>query len=151
MHRGTLSVRVVRVVWHRRKVSVSSKGVVTRPDALWQAPPKVFNFARPATRYKFILFIQFSLEHFFLNNQECPKYQSVTSFADQVCREQHWMGMHRGVQTDRNCVVNCRDPYTNELTAAEGETGWFPSGTLCDRARSGYCLSGRCVVSFLIC
>ena len=82
--------------------------------------------------------------------QECPKYQSVTSFADQVCREQHWMGLHRGVQTDRNCIINCRDPYTNELTAAEGESGWFPSGTLCDKARSGYCLSGRCVVGFYV-
>lgn len=30
--------------------------------------------------------------------QECPQYQPVTHFADQLCREQHWSGLHRGIQ-----------------------------------------------------
>lgn len=81
--------------------------------------------------------------------QECSEYQPITSFADQVCRQQHWSDLHRGIQlTERlkdACVVHCRNPRSGELTAAVGETGWFPSGTLCNLLKPAYCLSGRCV------
>ena len=43
--------------------------------------------------------------------------------------------------------MHCRDPRSDELTVAVGETGWFPSGTLCDLLKPSYCLSGKCVVS----
>jgi hypothetical protein len=49
--------------------------------------------------------------------------------------------------TGNSCVVHCRDPRSDELTVAVGETGWFPSGTLCDLLKPSYCLSGKCVVS----
>ena len=30
--------------------------------------------------------------------KECSQYQPVAAFADQVCREQHWSDLHKGVQ-----------------------------------------------------
>lgn len=45
-----------------------------------------------------LCFILILLVSFLRKSQECSEYQPITSFADQVCRQQHWSDLHRGIQ-----------------------------------------------------
>ena len=49
-------------------------------------------------------------------------------------------------RSDDGCVAHCRSPAAGDLSAVQGESGWFPSGTPCNHRSSSYCLSGRCIV-----
>jgi len=89
--------------------------------------------------------------------QECSAgSQSVETFASRICRERYPSAPtnyhHLGIQieptpdrSDDGCVAHCRSPAAGDLSAVQGESGWFPSGTPCNHRSSSYCLSGRCI------
>lgn len=52
---------------------------------------------------------------------------------------------------DRSCKVACQDEkISHRFYLVNGEGGWFPFGTECNRDTSdkkAYCISGKCLVS----
>jgi hypothetical protein len=54
---------------------------------------------------------------------------------------------------DRPCRVACQDEsVSHRFYLVNGEEGWFPFGTDCGRgvrSRQAYCVSGKCLVSFI--